>query len=72
MEGIKMISYKKLWDTMKAKGVTQYTLTNTHNISKATMDRLRHDMPISTITVDRLCDILECDVNDIMEHVQSR
>ncbi|MBQ0041508.1 MAG: helix-turn-helix transcriptional regulator [Clostridiales bacterium] len=65
-----MIVYTKLWDTMKAKGVSQYDLTTKHNISKSTIDRLRNNKPISIVTADILCNILDCDVSDIMEHIK--
>lgn len=70
LKGTIMIVYTKLWDTMKAKGVSQYDLTTKHNISKSTIDRLRNNKPISIVTADTLCNILDCDVSDIMEHIK--
>ena len=64
-----MISYDKLWQTMKEKGVTQYTLIKKYNISPAQITRLKRNESVSTHTIDTFCKILECDVGDIMKHV---
>lgn len=63
-----MIKYDRLWETIEAKGITKYTLTTKYNISKSQLYRLRHNQVVSTNTIDRLCNILECSVSDIMEH----
>lgn len=63
-----MIIYDKLWKTMKEKGVSQYCLIKDHQVSTGQLDRLRKNMSVSTHTLDTLCDILNCDVSDIIEH----
>lgn len=63
-----MIKYDKLWITAKQKGISSYALTTKFNISKSQLYRLRHNQVVSTNTIDRLCNILEYDVSDIMEH----
>ena len=65
-----MIIYDKLWNTMNDKGISQYDLINTYNISRGQIDRLKKNGGVTTHTVDVLCDILKCNVNDIMEHVK--
>ncbi len=64
-----MIKFDGLWVTLKQKGITQYQLIKEHGVSKSQLHRLRHNQSVNTNTVDRLCNILECDVGDIMEHV---
>ena len=64
-----MISYDKLWQTMKAKNVTQYTLIKKHNISPAQITRLKRNESVSTHTIDLFCKILKCNVEDIMQYV---
>ena len=64
-----MITYNKLWQTAKKKGITNYALNTKYNISKSQLSRLRHNQNVSTNTIDRLCNILECDVSEIMEHI---
>lgn len=66
-----MIIYDKLWATMKEKGVTQYALIKKHNISPAQITRLKRNECVSTHTIDIFCDILDCKVEDIMEHKKS-
>jgi len=61
-----MIKYKPLWETMKRKKITKYYLRTYCDINNHTLHKLRHDMPLNTTTIDRLCEILECDVQDIM------
>ena len=50
-----MITYKPFWETLKKSPETTYTLIHKHQISSATIDRLRKDKPLSTITIDDLC-----------------
>ena len=63
-----MITYDRLWATMKEKGVTQYDLYTHYNINRSQLNRLRHNMNVEVNTIDRLCNILHCRVEDIMEH----
>ena len=68
---IVMITYKPLWETMKEKGVTTYTLINKYNISSSTIHRLRHDQGVTTQLIDDLCKILDCNVEDIIKYEPS-
>lgn len=54
---------------MKEKGITQYDLYTKYNVSKSLLDRLRKNKNLETVTINKLCNILNCDVDDIMEHV---
>ncbi len=63
-----MIRYDKLWETMKEKGISQYKMINQYGISAGQLSRLRANSHISTHTIDTLCRILECDVNDIITY----
>lgn len=64
-----MISYEPLWRTMKEKGVTQYSLIKTHHISAGQLSRLRNNSHVSTHTLDLLCNILNCNIEDIVAHI---
>ena len=55
-----MITYDRLWATMKEKGVTQYDLYTHYNINRSQLNRLRHNMNVEVNTIDRLCNILHC------------
>ena len=64
-----MISYDKLWEVMKQKGVTQYTLIKKHHISPGQIIRLKRNESVSTHTIEMVCKILNCQVGEIMEYV---
>lgn len=63
-----MIKFDRLWETMKLRGVTQYDLYTYHNVNRSQLDRLRHNRNVEIATIDKLCNILNCNVEDIMEH----
>ena len=62
-----MIVYDKLWITMKKKGVSQYKLIREYQVSSGQLDRLRKNSNVSTYTLNQLCNILECELEDIAE-----
>ena len=64
-----MISYAPLYKTLKEKDISTYKLINTYGISRSLLDRLKHDKPITTVTLNDLCTILECRIEDILEYV---
>lgn len=61
-----MIKYTPFWETLKKSGESTYTLINKHNISSATIDRMRKNQGISTMKIDDFCKILDCRVEDII------
>jgi DNA-binding Xre family transcriptional regulator len=65
----RMIKFDRLWQTMKARGVTQYDLYTHHNVNRAQLNRLRHNQNVEVNTIDKLCNILNCRVEEIMEHI---
>ena len=66
--GVKiMISYDPFFKTLK-KGLTTYKLINTYGLSSSLIDRLKHNKPITTVTVNDLCKILACSVDGILEY----
>lgn len=64
----KMIKYDKLWQTLKAKGLSEYKLYTYYNINRSLINRLRHNQNVEVRTIDRLCELLDCKVEDIMEY----
>lgn len=65
-----MISYEPLYRTMKEKGITTYTLIQKHGVSRSLLDRLKHNKPISTVTLNDLCTILDCPVEGILLYIK--
>ena len=68
MEGI-MISYDRLWETMRKKNISQYALIHTYQVSPGQITRLKRNESVSTHTIEMFCNILECRVEDIMEYI---
>lgn len=66
-----MISYKPFWNTLKASAESTYTLINKHHISSATIDKLRNNKPVTTTTINDLCRILNCRIENIAEYIPS-
>ena len=64
-----MISYARLWETMKKRGATTYTLQVKGEISSSTVRRLKAGESVSTNTLDALCRILDCTLQDIVEYL---
>ena len=63
-----MIVYDRLWGTMKEKRISQYALIKKYKISTGQLDRLRKNENVSTHTLDLLCSILNCNLEDIAEY----
>lgn len=61
-----MISYEPFYRKLKKKGISTYKLINDYGISRSLLDRLKHNKPISTVTLNDLCTILHCPVEDIL------
>jgi len=64
-----VISYAPLWETMKKRGATTYTLQVRGGISSSTIRRLKAGDSVSTNTLDALCKILGCELPDIVEYL---
>lgn len=64
-----MIKYDRFFATLKRMGISQYRLMEDYGVDNAQLHRLRHNMVIKTVTIDNLCRILNCSVEDIMEYI---
>ena len=53
-----MISYEPLFRTMQERGISSYYA-------------IRNGQSVSTNTIDRLCHLLNCRVEDVMEHIET-
>lgn len=62
-----MIRYDRLWQTMKRKGISQYRLINEFGFSGGQIGRIKKNGHVSTHTLERLCNILGCRVEDLIE-----
>ncbi|MBR6514995.1 MAG: helix-turn-helix transcriptional regulator [Clostridia bacterium] len=65
-----MIIFDKLWETMEKKGVSTYMLREKCGIDSKTVRRLRANDNIETKTLNKLCSVLNCSLNDIAEYIE--
>lgn len=63
-----MISYKPFYDTLIKNNITEYQLIFKEGISANTLHRMKQGLPIMSKTIDTLCFILNCEVEDIIKH----
>lgn len=67
-----MISYEPLWRTMKQRGATTYTLQVKGGISSSTIRRMKAGDSVSTHTLDMLCKLLDCTLDDIVTYLPDK
>ncbi len=65
-----MISYRPFWDTLAARGMTTYDLIYKQGLSANTIHRIKHNEAITTKTLNELCFILQCPVEDVLEYME--
>ncbi|BCJ93053.1 hypothetical protein acsn021_06220 [Anaerocolumna cellulosilytica] len=65
-----MIVFDPLWDTLKRKKITTYYLIKNHKLSRGTLDNLKHNRSVTLNTINELCNILDCEIQDIIKYVQ--
>lgn len=66
-----MIHYEPFWETLKSSPETTYTLIHKHRISSSTLHKLKQNKPLNTTTINDLCRILKCQVQDICMYIPS-
>ncbi len=64
-----MITYNRLWETMKTRGISQYHLIKREKFSAGQIARLKNNLTVSTQTLDTLCRILCCPIEDIVTYI---
>ena len=63
---MKVISYEPFYETLFKKNITEYNLIYKQGFSANTLYRMKKGKPISTKTLDALCEVLDCSVEDII------
>ncbi len=66
-----MIDYSPFWNTLEHSNETTYTLINKHHISSAIIDKLRKNKPMNTTTLNDLCRILNCRLDEVAQYIPS-
>ena len=64
-----MMSFEPLWHTLKQKNVSTYKLINEYGLSKGMIDNLKHNRNVTLLTIEQLCRILDCRVEDIVIYI---
>lgn len=64
-----MIDYSPFWETMRKKGITQYKLLKNGEIDNRVLDTMRKNNNITMLTLERLCNALECSPNEIVRFI---
>lgn len=67
-----MISYAPFWKTFEEKGITQYQLIHEYNFSTGTLDTLRKNNSITLNTLHDICDMIDCDIPDVVEFIRDK
>ena len=65
-----MIVYDRLWETMEKQNISQYKLIHEYKFSPGQITRLKRNQNVNTHTIDMLCEILHCSVEDVMEYIE--
>ena len=60
-----MYDYSPLWETLKKKNFSQYYLL-TNGIDYRTLDQLRNNRNVTVKTLDKICQLLDCSLDDIV------
>ena len=66
-----MITYRPFWELMTKKDISTYKLITEYKLSRSLIDKLKHDKGLTTSTIDRLCEVFECEVSNIMEYTDT-
>lgn len=67
-----IISYEPFYNTLAQKNITEYELIFKYGMSSNTIHRIKHGKPITTTTLDVICEILQCNVEDVIYHDKTK
>lgn len=67
-----MISYKPFYETLRKRDMTEYALIFKHGMPANTFHRMKHGEAITTKTLDEICFILDCEVEDVLLHIKDK
>lgn len=64
-----MIKYDKLFKLLEEKKITTYYIRKNKITGEATLTKLRNNEPVTTMTIDKFCALLDCQPGDLMEYI---
>jgi len=65
-----MLSYEPFYQTMANKGITSYHLIEKLGLSRRTYYRIKSGNHVNTATIIKLCEMLDCEIHDIIQIVK--
>lgn len=65
-----MITFNPLWETMRKKNISTYALEKKYGLNKSVINRLKHDSNVTLQTINMLCSILDCNIEDVVEYIK--
>lgn len=65
-----MITYEPFFNTLRLKRITTYKLVNDFGFSKGTLDSLKQNRNITMVTLNNICNLLDCDINDVIRYTK--
>lgn len=66
------VSYKKLWKLMIDKDINKGKLCEAAEISAGTMAKMSKDEPVTLKVIEKICDVLQCDIGDVVEKISEQ
>lgn len=63
-----MITFEPFWRTLKEKNITVYELLEKRKFSHGTYDSIKKNKNVTLNTIDQLCKMLDCRIEDIVEY----
>ena len=66
---VPMTVYDNLWILLEQKGISKYELHKKHSVSKSQIHRLRKNENVQMNTLDKICNILKCDIGEVATHI---
>ena len=64
-----MIKYDRFWETLKKRHISQYSLYTYYGVNRKLLDKFRKNENVEIYTLDRICTILDCNIEDIVEQM---
>ena len=64
-----MLDYSPLWETMQRKGISQYSFLKA-GIDNKTLDSIKKGRNITLLTLEKICDILDCTPNEVVRFIK--
>ncbi|MBR6219494.1 MAG: helix-turn-helix transcriptional regulator [Clostridia bacterium] len=65
------ISFRPMREYMQKNHISYYYLGN-EGIDARTLHRIRHDLPVTTTTLNAVCRIMHCQPGELIEYIEEK